>query len=298
MEVEVADALEAGAGEFGLAAAPMQLVQTIDACRAAASALAAAPRPPAADGGLRRDRDRRRGWLGAPGRRRGGAALCPTSARSTAGSTRAGRCGSSVDGGGDRGHQRLREAVSPGGELHRSAHATASRCLTPYQLEREAARRDLRSLRADRAARRRRGRTRPSSCWRAAMSELRLLALYPEQMNIYADRGNIIFLRRRCEWRGIGFDAGLRGTRRGLRPRSPRPDLHRRRPGPRPGARRRGHASRRSAAPCPRRSTTAPPCSPSAAATSCSGTPTSSVRSGSRASAWPTWRRCASPARA
>jgi lipid II isoglutaminyl synthase (glutamine-hydrolysing) len=35
--------------------------------------------------------------------------------------------------------------------------------------------------------------------------ELRLLALYPEQMNIYADRGNIIFLRRRCEWRGIGF---------------------------------------------------------------------------------------------
>jgi CobQ-like glutamine amidotransferase family enzyme len=35
--------------------------------------------------------------------------------------------------------------------------------------------------------------------------ELRLLALYPEQMNIYADRGNIIFLQRRCEWRGIGF---------------------------------------------------------------------------------------------
>jgi lipid II isoglutaminyl synthase (glutamine-hydrolysing) len=33
--------------------------------------------------------------------------------------------------------------------------------------------------------------------------ELRLLALYPEQMNIYADRGNILFLRRRCEWRGI-----------------------------------------------------------------------------------------------
>jgi len=35
--------------------------------------------------------------------------------------------------------------------------------------------------------------------------ELRLLALYPEQMNIYADRGNIVFLQRRCEWRGIGF---------------------------------------------------------------------------------------------
>jgi len=35
--------------------------------------------------------------------------------------------------------------------------------------------------------------------------ELRLLALYPEQMNIYADRGNILFLQRRCEWRRIGF---------------------------------------------------------------------------------------------
>src|SRR6187551_3881108 len=35
--------------------------------------------------------------------------------------------------------------------------------------------------------------------------ELRVVALYPEQMNIYADRGNILFLRRRCEWRGIGF---------------------------------------------------------------------------------------------
>jgi lipid II isoglutaminyl synthase (glutamine-hydrolysing) len=37
------------------------------------------------------------------------------------------------------------------------------------------------------------------------VSELRLCALYPEQMNIYADRGNILLLRRRCEWRGIGF---------------------------------------------------------------------------------------------
>ena len=41
--------------------------------------------------------------------------------------------------------------------------------------------------------------------------ELRLLALYPEQMNIYADRGNIIFLQRRCEWRGIGFGYAAAG---------------------------------------------------------------------------------------
>jgi lipid II isoglutaminyl synthase (glutamine-hydrolysing) len=39
----------------------------------------------------------------------------------------------------------------------------------------------------------------------SADAELRLLALYPDRMNIYADRGNIIFLRQRCEWRGIGF---------------------------------------------------------------------------------------------
>jgi lipid II isoglutaminyl synthase (glutamine-hydrolysing) len=37
------------------------------------------------------------------------------------------------------------------------------------------------------------------------MTELRVLSLYPEQMNIYADRGNIVFLQRRCEWRGIRF---------------------------------------------------------------------------------------------
>jgi lipid II isoglutaminyl synthase (glutamine-hydrolysing) len=43
------------------------------------------------------------------------------------------------------------------------------------------------------------------------MSELRLLALYPDQMNIYADRGNIIFLRRRCEWRGIDFSYASAG---------------------------------------------------------------------------------------
>jgi CobQ-like glutamine amidotransferase family enzyme len=41
--------------------------------------------------------------------------------------------------------------------------------------------------------------------------ELRLLALYPEQMNIYADRGNVLFLRRRCEWRGIGFEHSTAG---------------------------------------------------------------------------------------
>jgi lipid II isoglutaminyl synthase (glutamine-hydrolysing) len=50
--------------------------------------------------------------------------------------------------------------------------------------------------------------------------ELRLLALYPEQMNIYADRGNILFLRRRCEWRGIGFAHASAGPGEGFDPGS------------------------------------------------------------------------------
>ena len=48
--------------------------------------------------------------------------------------------------------------------------------------------------------------------------ELRLLALYPDQMNIYADRGNMIFLRRRCEWRGIGFSYAAAGPGERIEP--------------------------------------------------------------------------------
>jgi hypothetical protein len=35
---------------------------------------------------------------------------------------------------------------------------------------------------------------------------LRVCALYPDLMNIYADRGNLLMLERRCAWRGIGFE--------------------------------------------------------------------------------------------
>jgi CobQ-like glutamine amidotransferase family enzyme len=41
---------------------------------------------------------------------------------------------------------------------------------------------------------------------------LRICALYPDLMNIYADRGNLLLLERRCGWRGVGFEvtpAGL-----------------------------------------------------------------------------------------
>jgi CobQ-like glutamine amidotransferase family enzyme len=37
-------------------------------------------------------------------------------------------------------------------------------------------------------------------------------------MNIYADRGNILFLQRRCEWRGIGFSYTAAGAGDGVDP--------------------------------------------------------------------------------
>jgi CobQ-like glutamine amidotransferase family enzyme len=39
-----------------------------------------------------------------------------------------------------------------------------------------------------------------------AVRTLRVCALYPDLMNIYADRGNLLMLERRCVWRGIGFE--------------------------------------------------------------------------------------------
>jgi CobQ-like glutamine amidotransferase family enzyme len=40
---------------------------------------------------------------------------------------------------------------------------------------------------------------------------LRVCALYPDLMNIYADRGNLLVLERRCRWRGIGFSLAASG---------------------------------------------------------------------------------------
>ena len=38
------------------------------------------------------------------------------------------------------------------------------------------------------------------------MTAVRLCHLYPDDMNIYADRGNIAVLRRRLEWRGMRLE--------------------------------------------------------------------------------------------
>jgi len=47
---------------------------------------------------------------------------------------------------------------------------------------------------------------------------LRVCALYPELMNIYADRGNIAVLRARCEWRGLGFELAASSLSEALDP--------------------------------------------------------------------------------
>jgi CobQ-like glutamine amidotransferase family enzyme len=43
------------------------------------------------------------------------------------------------------------------------------------------------------------------------MPDLRVCALYPDLMNIYADRGNLLLLERRCAWRGLGFTLSSSG---------------------------------------------------------------------------------------
>jgi CobQ-like glutamine amidotransferase family enzyme len=47
---------------------------------------------------------------------------------------------------------------------------------------------------------------------------LRVCALYPDLMNIYADRGNMLLLERRCAWRGIGFEVTAAGLGDGVDP--------------------------------------------------------------------------------
>lgn len=49
-------------------------------------------------------------------------------------------------------------------------------------------------------------------------SELRVCALYPDLMNIYADRGNLLLLEQRCHWRGIGFSVVASGLGDALDP--------------------------------------------------------------------------------
>ena len=47
---------------------------------------------------------------------------------------------------------------------------------------------------------------------------LRVCSLYPDLMNIYADRGNLAVLERRCAWRGIDLEVTGVGLRDGIDP--------------------------------------------------------------------------------
>ena len=60
--------------------------------------------------------------------------------------------------------------------------------------------------------------------------------LYPEYLNIYADRGNIAVLARRAAWRGHELEVRALGPGDARPAGRARPLLHRRRPGPRAGA--------------------------------------------------------------
>ena len=92
--------------------------------------------------------------------------------------------------------RRLRESVSPERPDGADIHDEILHRVDPEALEREAADAGFRPDRkADDQLRRERGRLHRGPAGGAGMkrrtAELRLLALYPEQMNIYADRGNI-----------------------------------------------------------------------------------------------------------
>jgi lipid II isoglutaminyl synthase (glutamine-hydrolysing) len=51
----------------------------------------------------------------------------------------------------------------------------------------------------------------PGTPPRSPSLTLRVCALYLDLLNIYADRGNLLVLERRCAWRGIGFQLTPRG---------------------------------------------------------------------------------------
>ena len=48
--------------------------------------------------------------------------------------------------------------------------------------------------------------------------QINITWLYPKEMSIYGDRGNIITLKKRCEWRGIGVNVDEIGLKEAVRP--------------------------------------------------------------------------------
>ena len=116
---------------------------------------------------------------------------------------------------------RHRQAVSPAGELTEEAFTIRLDSVVRAGARGRGRRRGLHGVLA-RAACPRHARLRGQHgrhARGAAMSPtLRVCALYPELMNIYADRGNIAVLRARCEWRGLGFELAAASTGADLDP--------------------------------------------------------------------------------
>ena len=157
---------------------------------------------------------------------------------------------------------RSASTIAPGRRAHdRADDVIVLARVTAERLAAEGAAAGLRRRR--RAAHRRRRTSTSAPRWWCCVAErtLRVGALYPDLLNIYADRGNLLLLERRCAWRGIGFELRGVGPRRRARPRRPRPVLHRRRPGPRPGAVRARPGRRPSATRCTPPPSAAPSCS-------------------------------------
>ena len=159
--------------------------------------------------------------------------------------------------------RRLRAAASPGSSASsrparappssRSGSSTAASTRRAIEVEpalERALDRGLELVAAGRGARRApdlhgdaraaadRRRARPRAALLGARSVTRIVVghLYPDYLNIYADRGNIAVLERRARWRGHELDVRAVGARRRRAARRDRPLLRRRRPGPRAGA--------------------------------------------------------------
>ena len=189
--------------------------------------------------------------LGAPGARSSRPASAPPSSR-CASSTRAcprarSRSCPSLEAALDRGL----ELTPPGGELVALPTYTAMLALRELVAER--------------------GFVRPY--WEERGVKIVVGHLFPDYLNIYADRGNIAVLTRRAAWRGHELEVRPRRRRRRGPARRARPLLRRRRPGPRAGADR-ARRSPRMGRRCARRSSAERRRSPSAAATSCSAAST------------------------
>ena len=192
-----------GDRRFALVIVPMQTVQLLGGAEGRLGFLARA-RAHLRPGGVLAARDRRRARrrdrradraaAARPARGRRDAVLEPAGR-----AARRGRSASSIE--------RLREIVDALGRAHRRRPtSSASTTSTPPRSR-------PRRARPACARSRRRVVPRPTSTsarrWWSSVAErtLRVCALYPELMNIYADRGNLLLLERRCAWRGLGFTA-------------------------------------------------------------------------------------------